>query len=248
MPRSAAFHSIATRCSPGTISLRSSSRLGVTSADTSEMPVRLLPGRARLSTNPVPTGSPAANDTTGRVVPRLAASARGIAESNDKIDLASDQFVDEARQPFHVRFCTTALERQILIQCIALLGKAADERRPEGTIVGNRRPGAEQPDAIHFGPALCGDSARPYYGRAEKSDELPPPHRSPPWQQWIRDALEHTTLPARFNAWRDEPGSSTRQCVLCLPSPMRRSTRPSTILSEAGAHRGHVAALAAEEK
>jgi putative ABC transport system substrate-binding protein len=45
--------------------------------DASEMPVRLPPGRARLSTNPVPTGSPAEIDTTGRVVPCLAASAEG---------------------------------------------------------------------------------------------------------------------------------------------------------------------------
>src|SRR6516225_3617823 len=34
-------------------------------------------GRARPSTNPVPTGSPVVNDTTGRVVPSLAASAEG---------------------------------------------------------------------------------------------------------------------------------------------------------------------------
>ncbi len=118
---------------------------------------------------------------------------------------------------------------------------------PKGLLSATGGPGLSNPMRYTL-DRLCAVTVRPYYGRAEKSDELPPPHRSPRWQQWIRDALEHTTLPARFHAWRDEPGSSTRQCVLCLPSPMRRSTRPSTILSEAGAHRGHVAALAAEEK
>src|SRR6516162_2337345 len=69
IPGSAAFHSTATRRNAGAISFRSSSRLGVISADTSEMPVTWPPGRARPSTNPVPTGSPVVNDTTGRVVP-----------------------------------------------------------------------------------------------------------------------------------------------------------------------------------
>ena len=49
-------------------------RLGVSSADTSEMPVMLPPGRARLSTSPVLTGSPAPNATTGIVLFWLTAS------------------------------------------------------------------------------------------------------------------------------------------------------------------------------
>src|SRR5215472_16757913 len=101
IPGSAAFHSTATRRNAGAISFRSSSRLGVISADTSEMPVTWPPGRARPSTNPVPTGSPVVNDTTGRVVPSLAAS-RGIPKSNDDIYLAGHQFINEARQLVHM--------------------------------------------------------------------------------------------------------------------------------------------------
>jgi len=77
MPRSAAFHNSATRRSPGASCLSNSKRLGVSSADTSEMPVRWPPGRARLATSPVLTGSPALIATTGRLVPCFAASAGG---------------------------------------------------------------------------------------------------------------------------------------------------------------------------
>ncbi len=47
---------------------------------------------------------------------------------------------------------------------------------PNGLLFGNRRPGAEQPNAINLGRALCGDSARPRCRRTEKCEELPPPH------------------------------------------------------------------------
>ena len=75
MPRSATFHSIATRLSVGLICLSSSIRLGVSSADTSEMPVMLPPGRAKPSTKPVATGSPVAKATTGSALFCLAANA-----------------------------------------------------------------------------------------------------------------------------------------------------------------------------
>src|SRR6516164_2517421 len=49
----------ANRCKPGTISRRSSRRLPATSGVWLDSPVTLPPGRARLATMPVPTGSPA---------------------------------------------------------------------------------------------------------------------------------------------------------------------------------------------
>src|SRR5262249_54659444 len=100
----------------------------------------------------------------------------GITESNDDIDFACHEFPKQARQQVHVRFGASALQRKISIERIAALSEAADERRPKGTIVGNCRAGGEQPDTIHLGRALCGDSARPYYHRAENSEESPPPH------------------------------------------------------------------------
>ena len=100
----------------------------------------------------------------------------GITESNDNIHFACHQCLKQARQEVHVRLCATALERQIFIERIAVLSEAADERRAERAIVGNRRCGVERPDAIDLGRALCGDGARPCCRRTEKGDELPPPH------------------------------------------------------------------------
>jgi hypothetical protein len=104
---------------------------------------------------------------------------RGIAESDDDIDLARHQFINEARQPVDLHLCATVLERQIFIERIAVLSEAADERRSERAIVGNRRRNDKRPDAIDLGRPLCGDSTRPHYRRAEKCDELPPPHGLP---------------------------------------------------------------------
>src|SRR3954451_24157891 len=78
MARSSAFHSTATFLIVGTTSLINSSRLTDSSAAISVTPVTLPPGRAKLSTSPVATGSPAPTTTTGIVAdPCLAASAAG---------------------------------------------------------------------------------------------------------------------------------------------------------------------------
>jgi len=69
------------------------------------------------------------------------------------------------------------LERQISIEHIAVLSKAADERRPRRAIVGNRCSGDERPNAIYSGRALRGDSERPNGCRATKKyDKFPSPH------------------------------------------------------------------------
>jgi len=51
------FQSTATRERPGTASLSSSSRFALSSGEILLSPVTFVPGRARLLTNPVPTGS-----------------------------------------------------------------------------------------------------------------------------------------------------------------------------------------------
>src|SRR5260370_16872941 len=58
MPRSPLFHSIATRRSCGNISLSRDRRLVESVVATSDRPVTLPPGRARLATRPAATGSP----------------------------------------------------------------------------------------------------------------------------------------------------------------------------------------------
>ena len=56
---------IANRRRPGTTSRKSSIRLAARSVDWFDRPVTLPPGRARLATRPVPTGSPADANTIG---------------------------------------------------------------------------------------------------------------------------------------------------------------------------------------
>ena len=72
---------IANRRRPGTISRKSSSRLAATSVCWIDRPVTLPPGRARLATRPVPTGSPAAAMTIGMTdVACLAATTASVAD------------------------------------------------------------------------------------------------------------------------------------------------------------------------
>src|SRR5262249_36018941 len=66
---------------PGTISRKSSSRLAARSVCCIDRPVTLPPGRARLATRPVPTGSPAAAKTIGMTdVACMAATITAVAD------------------------------------------------------------------------------------------------------------------------------------------------------------------------
>src|SRR5262249_18319981 len=72
---------IANRRRPGTNSRKSSSRLAATSVCWIDRPVTLPPGRAKLATRPVPTGSPAAAKTIGMTdVACLAATIAAVAD------------------------------------------------------------------------------------------------------------------------------------------------------------------------
>src|SRR5262249_8427821 len=70
----------ASRRRPGTTSRKSSSRLPARSGVRTDRPVTLPPGRARLATRPVPTGSPITADTIGiSAVACFAATTGGVA-------------------------------------------------------------------------------------------------------------------------------------------------------------------------
>ncbi len=72
---------IANRRRPGTTSRKSSSRLAARSVCCIDRPVTLPPGRARLATRPVPTGSPAAAKTIGMTdVACMAATITAVAD------------------------------------------------------------------------------------------------------------------------------------------------------------------------
>src|SRR5271156_6196567 len=75
MPRSSLFHSIATLRMLGTACLSSSRRLVLSVVALSDIPVTLPPGRAKLATRPLATGSPAPTATTVETpVPFIAAA------------------------------------------------------------------------------------------------------------------------------------------------------------------------------
>ena len=81
--------STAIRFIDGTISRRSSTRLAPSAAAAPSTPVMLPPGRATLSTRPVPTGSPD-QTTIGMVcVARLAARAAGVCRATMTSTLAA---------------------------------------------------------------------------------------------------------------------------------------------------------------
>ena len=83
----------ATRVTPGAISLSSSSHFPPMLYSKSMNPVALPPGRARLSTKPAPTGSPATGNTIGTV--RVACSNGGhgrVASGQDDVRRERDQF------------------------------------------------------------------------------------------------------------------------------------------------------------
>jgi len=79
---SAGLSRTATRLTVGTSSRRNSSRLAANSAEKTLTPVALPPGRARLATNPSPTGSAGTTNTIGIVAvarPAAVAAAGPIA-------------------------------------------------------------------------------------------------------------------------------------------------------------------------
>src|SRR6266851_386896 len=80
----------ATRESPGTISLRSSRRFGISSAAKFANPVTFPPGRARLATNFKPTGSPTRVKTTGIVVVKLFAYGAALFPTTTKTSISND--------------------------------------------------------------------------------------------------------------------------------------------------------------
>ena len=92
----------ASRCSPGTTSRSNSSRLPARSVCWFDRPVTLPPGRARLATIPVPTGSPAAAKTIGisDVAFFSGERSRRSTRRDDDIDLEADKLGGELRVAF----------------------------------------------------------------------------------------------------------------------------------------------------
>jgi hypothetical protein len=83
--------------------------------------VTLPPGRAKLTTSPVPSGSDTAAKTIGIVlVACLAASVAGNRRHND-INFKPDQFLSKGTKPIKVTFCKPVLDYDVLSLDIAKL-------------------------------------------------------------------------------------------------------------------------------
>ena len=95
------------------------------------------PGRARLETSPVPTGSATAANTMGIVALAFLAAKRSAgAGGDDDVNFELDQFGCKVRQPFAFPFCISVLNDNVFSFDIAKLAqplaKCFDPGRKEG--------------------------------------------------------------------------------------------------------------------
>jgi len=73
------------------------------------------PGRARLATNPRPTGSPTVVVTIG-IVPMACLAARvGFPRGNDAVDLETNQLRREIRKSIYLPFCRPVLDSDVFL-------------------------------------------------------------------------------------------------------------------------------------
>ena len=87
-------------------------------------PVIFPPGRARLETSPVPTGSAAAANTMGIVaLAFLAAKTAWLPDGDDDVNFETDQFGCKVRQPFEFPFCISVLNDNVFSFDIAKLAQ-----------------------------------------------------------------------------------------------------------------------------
>ena len=124
MKRVLEFQSTATREAAGTASFRSWSALPLSSALSSETPVMFPPGRARLGTIPVPTGSPTAPRTIGMVWVACFAAMHALGgDRDDDVRPAADQLGGQCGQPVGLASRGTEVDDEVLAFDVAQLGQ-----------------------------------------------------------------------------------------------------------------------------
>src|SRR5450756_2196910 len=163
-----------TRCTDGSISRSSSMFFAFDAADISDTPVMFPPGRAKLGTMPVSTGS-AAMTTIG--ISRVASFAAGDVERHNHIDLEPDKLGRELRKSIQLSFRGAKLEYNIFILHIAKLTQSFSKLLLERLRVCESY--VECAYSGHLG-LLPVRRKRPRDRRAaEKGDELAPLHVRP---------------------------------------------------------------------
>ena len=117
------------------------------------LPVTVPPGRARLVTNPAPTGSIAVVMTIGMVcVACLTASAAGVVIAMMQSTSSWIISVANAAKALRAAFREPALEDEVLPFAIPTLPQPVQERRPQVGGWENRRQVA---DPVDFARRLC---------------------------------------------------------------------------------------------
>ena len=168
---------IASRRRPGTTSRKSSSRLPARSVDWSDSPVTLPPGRARLATKPVPTGSAAAAKTIGMIdVACFAARTTGVPEVTMTSTLSrTNSAAISAQRSLRPRPSDTR-SRRCGPRSSRAPAAAARRRRSTGSVA-EAELAPRKPDGRQLRRLLRARRERPRGRRAaEQRDELAPPH------------------------------------------------------------------------
>ena len=175
---------IANRRRPGSISRKNSSRLPASSAAWIDRPVTLPPGRAKLATKPVPSGSTATANTMGIAevtcfTETTALPTVTMTSTLEPDELSRDLGIALGRvlPPSDIR------SRRCGLRSSRARAAAAQKRRPKGSTP--RASLAPRNPMVGSLPGCCAHASERLLHRsaAEKRDELAPPHRLPQAQE-----------------------------------------------------------------
>ena len=149
---------IATRRRPGTTSRKSSSRLPARSVSWCDRPVTLPPGRARVATKPVPTGSPAVAKMIGMAdVACFAAKAAGVPDVTMTSTLSRTNSAaisaNRSKRPSAQRYSIAMVRPSFHPSSCNRCTKAATHSLPPESVVWPRNP------MVGGFPACCARAA-----------------------------------------------------------------------------------------
>ena len=129
------------------------------------------PGRARLETSPVPTGSLKAANTMGIVaLAFLAAKIVGPA-GDDDVNFETNQFGCKVRQPFEFPFCISVLNDNVFPFDIAKLAQPLAKCFDPGRLEGRGAPA--QDSYPGYSRRLLRLGHRPAYRECEREGDKP---------------------------------------------------------------------------
>src|SRR6202048_5444977 len=121
-----------TRRADGSMSRINWTLLPASPAATLAMPVTFPPGRGRLMTRPVPIGSPVSAITIGiSRVACFAATAVGVNQSDDDIDLETNQLSCQFGKPVDLSFRRPKLKSNVLPLDIPQIAESLPKLPPE---------------------------------------------------------------------------------------------------------------------